>query len=183
MIIKRKLNKGFTLIELLVVVSIISLLASVVMSSLASARDKAQDARRKSDLKQIQAALELYYNKCGSYIVRPTCTDATAYGATGNGWFNYAYGAPSAGSVAQGLVDTGVAGGVIIDPSGLTQSNAVDRTGYMIWVSGTKYTIWANLKYPSTADIATMNICALSNYDNYQAAYAPQARINYCVSN
>ena len=39
-----KLNRGFTLIELLVVISIVSLLASVVMASLNTARDKAKAA-------------------------------------------------------------------------------------------------------------------------------------------
>lgn len=53
-------NKGFTLIELLVVVAIISLLSSVVLSSLNSARAKARDARRMSDLQQIRNALNLH---------------------------------------------------------------------------------------------------------------------------
>jgi prepilin-type N-terminal cleavage/methylation domain-containing protein len=62
-----KNKKGFTLIELLVVVAIISLLSSIVMASLNNARSKARDVKRKSDLKQIQIALELYYDKYGSY--------------------------------------------------------------------------------------------------------------------
>ena len=60
-------NKGFTLIELLVVVAIISLLSSVVMASLNSARAKARDARRLSDMHQMQIALEFYYNSFGRY--------------------------------------------------------------------------------------------------------------------
>lgn len=60
-------KKGFTLIELLVVIAIISLLSSVVMSSLNSARVKARDARRKVDLKQLQLALELYYDSNAGY--------------------------------------------------------------------------------------------------------------------
>jgi len=55
-------QKGFTLIELLVVISIIGLLASVVLISLTTARLKARDAKRIADFRQLQNALELYYN-------------------------------------------------------------------------------------------------------------------------
>ena len=64
MITKRR---GFTLIELLVVIAIIGLLSSVVFASLNSARAKARDARRVSDLKQVQTALALCYEKIGSF--------------------------------------------------------------------------------------------------------------------
>ncbi len=67
---KLAIVKGFTLIELLVVVAIISLLSSVVLSSLNSARMKARDAKRLSDLHQMRIALNLYYNANGFY---PDC--------------------------------------------------------------------------------------------------------------
>lgn len=57
-----KRERGFTLIELLVVVAIIGILSSVVLASLNSARQKGRDARRVSDIKQLQLALELYYD-------------------------------------------------------------------------------------------------------------------------
>lgn len=63
--------RGFTLIELLVVIAIIGLLSSVVLASLNSARLKSRDARRMADLKQLQIALELYYNSNGSYPATP----------------------------------------------------------------------------------------------------------------
>lgn len=62
-----KLNAGFTLVELLVVISIIGLLSSIVLTSVNSARAKARDARRIADLKQIQTALEFYYDTNGQY--------------------------------------------------------------------------------------------------------------------
>lgn len=64
--IKQK-NKGFTLIELLVVVSIISLLASVVLASLNSARAKGRDAKRKQDLETMRTVIYSYYLDHGTY--------------------------------------------------------------------------------------------------------------------
>lgn len=60
-------KQGFTLIELLVVIAIIGVLASVVLASVNTARAKSRDARRIADLKQIQLALELYYDTFGQY--------------------------------------------------------------------------------------------------------------------
>lgn len=60
-------SKGFTLIELLVVIAIIGILASIILASLDSARRKGRDARRIADIKQIQLALELYYDQNNNY--------------------------------------------------------------------------------------------------------------------
>ena len=60
-------NKGFTLIELLVVIAIIGILATLAIVSLTNARSSSRDAKRIADLKQLQTALELYYNDYGSY--------------------------------------------------------------------------------------------------------------------
>ena len=56
-----KNNKGsFTLIELLVVIAIIGGLSALLVPNYMGARERARDAQRKSDLKQIQKALEMY---------------------------------------------------------------------------------------------------------------------------
>lgn len=70
-----KRKNGFTLIELLVVIAIIGLLSSVVLASLNSARSKARDVKRKSDVHQITLAIELYFNAVGNY---PAAGGATA---------------------------------------------------------------------------------------------------------
>lgn len=61
----KKKNKGFTLIELLVVIAVIGLLASIVLVSVGPARKKARDARRLSDVRQINLAMEMCYDDSG----------------------------------------------------------------------------------------------------------------------
>lgn len=61
---------GFTLIELLVVVSLIGILATLVIANMNSARERARDAQRKSDLRNIQTGLRLYYNDNGGYPIK-----------------------------------------------------------------------------------------------------------------
>ncbi len=58
---------GFTLVELLVVISIIGLLASIVLTTVNSARGKARDARRISDFQEVRKALAFYFDKYNRY--------------------------------------------------------------------------------------------------------------------
>jgi general secretion pathway protein G len=60
-------QKGFTLIELLVVIAIIGLLSTLAVVALNNARMKSRDAKRVSDIKQVQTAVELYYNDVNAY--------------------------------------------------------------------------------------------------------------------
>ena len=75
-----KKNKGFTLVELLVVIAIIGLLSTLAFVSLNSARGKARDAKRVSDIRAIQSALELMYNNqtTPSYPVGTAITNIQA---------------------------------------------------------------------------------------------------------
>ena len=67
-----KNKKGFTLVELLVVIAIIGLLSTLAVVSLGSARSKARDARRISDIRQLQTALELHFSENSSYPIEAT---------------------------------------------------------------------------------------------------------------
>ena len=83
------LRKGFTLIELLVVITIIALLISAVSASFTHAQAKSRDGRRKSDLKSVQQALEMYMQTYGRYPSSTsgviTCSGGAA-GTNQNGW-------------------------------------------------------------------------------------------------
>ncbi|MCB9818707.1 type II secretion system protein [Candidatus Nomurabacteria bacterium] len=113
--IKNKLKRGFTLIELLVVIAIIGILASVVLASLNSARDKGEDAAIKSNLNNIRAQAELFYdNNSGSYL--GVCSDT-----------NVAQGVTAAGGECNDTADVWAAFAGLSSAS--TSSYCVDSTG------------------------------------------------------
>lgn len=56
----KKITSGFTMIEILVVVTIIGILFGVGIISYSSITQSSRDARRKTDLEQIRAALEMW---------------------------------------------------------------------------------------------------------------------------
>lgn len=61
------MKQGFTLIELIVVVSIISIIAAISTFSYRSSLINSRDARRKTDIEQVRAALELYRSDANTY--------------------------------------------------------------------------------------------------------------------
>lgn len=61
-------KKGFTLIELLVVIAIIALLVSILMPSLAKAKDLARDVMCKTNLNSISKSCVLYSNDYYEYF-------------------------------------------------------------------------------------------------------------------
>jgi prepilin-type N-terminal cleavage/methylation domain-containing protein len=83
---KMNFKKGFTLIELLVVVAIIGILASVVLASLNSARNKGKDAAIFAQLANMRGQAELYYatnNNYGTgYTTLTTATNAAGLDIT-----------------------------------------------------------------------------------------------------
>ncbi|KKQ27441.1 MAG: hypothetical protein US42_C0009G0031 [Candidatus Magasanikbacteria bacterium GW2011_GWC2_37_14] len=121
-------KRGFTLIELLVVIAIIGLLSTLAVVALGSARLKARDSKRLSDLKQVQTALELYYTDKNAY---PAPTGAVTLGDTDHACLN-----------ADGFAATGCAtpymGMVPADPG--TTSYAYTSA------DGTTYSITATLE-------------------------------------
>lgn len=58
---------GFTLIELLIVIAIIGILTTLLTANFIGVRQRSRDSQRKSDVRQMQSALELYRSDQGSY--------------------------------------------------------------------------------------------------------------------
>lgn len=58
---------GFTLIELIVVIAILGILSTIGLTSFRTSQIKSRDTKRKSDLEQVQRALEMYMNDYNTY--------------------------------------------------------------------------------------------------------------------
>jgi prepilin-type N-terminal cleavage/methylation domain-containing protein len=60
-------RRGFTLIELLVVIAIIGVLAALVVGGASHVRETSVRSRVKTELKQLETAIEAYHKKFGFY--------------------------------------------------------------------------------------------------------------------
>lgn len=60
-------KKGFTLLELMIVIVILGILAALISGNFITSLKKGRDARRKSDLSEIQKSLEMYYEDVRAY--------------------------------------------------------------------------------------------------------------------
>jgi prepilin-type N-terminal cleavage/methylation domain-containing protein len=150
-------RKGFTLVELLIVVAIIGILASVVIVGLAPTQRSGRDARRISDIRQVQTALELYYAKCGYY---PGTTQAAAacgaFSQLTNDW----------GEMASALIGSGI--GVTNIPN---DPLAGKSYGYSSTPDGKGYALRAVLENPSYGTLAADSDGTVLSLDCADPAY------------
>lgn len=161
---KKTNEKGFTLIELLVVIAIIGLLSTLAVVSLNSARQKARDARRQSDLKQISTAMELHMSEVETYPIHDVgdCT-------TDN----------SIAQVDAASLDQTICSGNSIVANGETllasipedpTNSATYFYGYETDTTGAEtgessYCIWANLEGQTGSFVCTNGSCFIDDDD------------------
>ncbi|MCW1892497.1 MAG: prepilin-type N-terminal cleavage/methylation domain-containing protein [Candidatus Uhrbacteria bacterium] len=128
---KSRYSRGFTLIELLVVIAIIGLLATFSVVQFANAREKARDAKRLSEIKQIRTALEMYKDRYGAY---PNATD----GDDASGGYDIGcIGGPSGtDTFISELRTSGILQKTICDPRGTTNANSYMYYRYAAGSSG-----------------------------------------------
>lgn len=127
-------QRGFTLIELLVVIAIIGILASVVLASLNSARNKGSDAAIKSNLANMRAQAELFYdnnsNTYGTAFTEGACA-ATVGTLFADTTMNNAWAAAQTASGGTARCSSTTAAWAVSVPLKSTPANAwcVDSTG------------------------------------------------------
>ena len=164
--IRRSRRRGFTLIELLVVITIIALLIGAATVSYTKVQQKGRDTKRKSDLKAIQQALEIYYQTYGTY----TISDIDSLGI---GMICSGAGAPGTvlwGSVFQCPPSTGpiFMQKLPKDPLNSGLSVYFYTGGFPIYTSTNTYILSAQLENTGDPEISTG--CNMGNH-------------NYCVTN
>ncbi|MEI7452153.1 MAG: FISUMP domain-containing protein [Candidatus Falkowbacteria bacterium] len=118
-------SRGFTLIELLVVIAIIGILATIAVVALQNARAKARDARRVADVKQMQTALELYFNDKQRYPTAAEFTTGAIFSTSTQGTTTYMAIIPTPPTPADGGCSTSSASAYVYIPSSDNASYAI----------------------------------------------------------
>lgn len=148
-----KVRKGFTLIELLVVIAIIGILSTLAVIALNTARQKSRDAKRVSDIKQVQTALELYFADSGNkYPIQAVAIDLGEGNYVTLGSTNGFGVAPCAGTCYMGQVPA--------DPQTSTTHYI-----YQTDAAGTTYTLLVTLE-GTTGSLASGNPHCITDWDS-----------------
>ncbi|TSC93439.1 MAG: putative General secretion pathway protein GspG [Candidatus Berkelbacteria bacterium Licking1014_7] len=155
---------GFTLIELLVTISIIGILAGIMVVTFQGQAAKARDTARKATLTEVMKALDLYYEKNGTYAV-----SGGGFKGAGAGWLDLEDNADYTRSVIGKLYDVG-----LFPAQKLTYfQNTTANNEYMIYDGN------GGTGVPDTSGVCLYSFMEKENdttidqglYDSYQMRY------------
>lgn len=132
----KNFKHGFTLVELLVVLAIIGVLATLLTANFLGVRQRGRDSQRKSDLRQMQSALELYRSDQGSY---PSANQGNTLGNCNN----------QTSLKSPDCTTSTYLQKIPKDPSG---------SSYYYTSTGTSYTVTACLENPNDPDKDSVNL-------------------------
>jgi prepilin-type N-terminal cleavage/methylation domain-containing protein len=139
---------GFTIVELLLVVVVIAILASIVVVAYNGVQERARDAKRETDLSNLQKTIETYKIQNGAYPQTTALSPANWHSVdvrTDSNCFNGSQSAdwiPGVGSLPQSTPNPG--GGV--DGTGGCYLYASDGSSYIL-------SAWNMVNTPQTAKL------------------------------
>ena len=144
-------QRGFTLVEVLVTVAIISLLSAIGLQSFQAAQGRARDSKRKSDLRDLQKAIQLYYQDNKSYPVTST-TSVVWYGSEPGNLYS-----DNGGNWIPGLVSGGYIPQLPRDPKGGFSTNPWGnctglKRSYLYYSNGIDYKLLSYCAPEGTLD-------------------------------
>ena len=150
-------SRGFTLVELMIVIAIIGLLSGIIITSLTGSKGKSRDARRISDVNQIQLALEQYFDRCGDYptALNTSLNNGCPSGIALSSYISVVPKDPSTNTLYDYVVNNGTTPTDYVIHTKLETSNAAQQNSYpevdpsvkQSWVSVSCY--GGNLSTPS----------------------------------
>lgn len=173
-------RQGFTLIEILIVVAIIAILASVVLVGLGPTQQSGRDARRLSDLHEIQNGLELYYNKCG-YYPGSLSSGACATGLPSAAAYPASAGSSVYGGVATALTASGAGLGLSTLPNDPTASKTY-RYSVNAATSPSSYILGATLENANNSVFTSYTAPDTTNFGSGDTAGCAAASQQYCLT-
>ncbi len=137
-------KKGFTLVELLVVIAIIGILVTIVVIAINPLQllNNARDSRRRSDLNQIKAGMQLYYNENKSY---PTTVTSIPFGAC------WSSAAGCTGTIYMRQIPNDAAGSYVYNGAGTCGATC------------TEYLVTADLNTQTADDTTTITKCGATD--------------------